>query len=493
MQLLLSSKRYQLILVLILTSAPLLTGTFQHLQAGGPIQKKNVLLIIADDLTATALGCYGNRQCRTPHIDKLASRGIRFENAYCQFPVCGPSRAAMMSGMYCQNIGVIGNGASDRFTANLGNRPSLGQHFKNHGWYSARVSKIYHMRVPGDITAGVDGPDHKASWDDAFNCQGPEWMSAGKHEHLSNEKLKRIPEQHYKLGFGGAFYTVRTQSAAGDFQPDKIAADKAIQLLRSKKDSPFFMAVGFVRPHVPLVAPEKYFEDYPAANLLLPEKIQNDWQDIPKAGISKNTKSIGLNDQIGKQKKILQAYYASVAYMDHQVGRVLAELDRLGLRNNTIVIFKSDHGYHLGEHDFWQKMSLHEESTRIPLIVSIPGGSHAGKSSCLVEAIDLFPTLSALCGMPIPEHCQGKDLRRVLQNPKHKVRDAAYCMTGRGHMIRSSRWAYILYKDGSNELYDMKNDPQQITNLANDASHRTTLNQMKTILADKLQSLAGPD
>ncbi|MEC9092222.1 MAG: sulfatase [Planctomycetota bacterium] len=429
------------------------------------LPKKNVLLIIADDLSATALGCYGNKICKTPNIDRLAGRGMLFENAYCQFPVCGPSRAALMSGMYCPTIGIMGNGGSSQFTKNMGERPTMSQFFKNQGWYSARVSKIYHMRVPGDITAGVDGPDHLASWSARFNCQGPEWMSEGRHEHLTNEKLKRIPDQHYSLGFGGAFYTVRTSSSDGKFQPDKLAADKAIDLLQQKRESPFFLAVGFVRPHVPLVAPGSYFKEYKLSKMLLPETFANDVDDIPLAGISKNSVKIGLNSETKKQK-VLQAYYASVSFMDYQVGRILSQLENLGLSKNTVVIFKSDHGYHLGEHGFWQKMSLHEESARIPLIVSAPGFPQGKRSSALVEAIDLYPTLVELNQCKVPSHCQGKSLRPILEDPQQSIREAAYCTTSKGNLVRTDRFALIRYQDESEEFYDMKDDPQQFKNIS---------------------------
>ena len=470
------------------------TGFAENKKASAerPAAKHNILLIIADDLSANALGCYGNTTCQTPHIDALAKRGLLFERAYCQFPVCGPSRAAMMSGLYCHSIGVLGNGLSSRFTANMGKRPTMSQFFKNRGWYSARVSKIYHMRVPGDITAGVDGPDHLESWNDRYNCEGPEWMSIGQHEHLTKEKLKRDPDKHYNLGFGGAFYTVRTKSPEGAHQPDKLAADKAIKILREKKDEPFFLAVGLVRPHVPLVAPGAYFEKYKVDKLKVPNVAKDDWDDIPKSGISKNSSKIGL-DSIKKKQKVLQAYYASVSYMDAQVGRILAELKKLELEKNTIVLFKSDHGYHLGEHDFWQKMSLHEESVRIPLIVSVPENSSAGKtrgnrSRALVEAVDLYPTLAELNRLDSPAHCQGKSLSKILVDPKAQVREAAFSTTRKGNLLRTDRYAFIRYQDKSEELYDMKLDSDQLQNLAKSKEHESVLESMREKMSEHLKN-----
>jgi iduronate 2-sulfatase len=451
----------------------------------------NVLFIISDDLGSQSLGCYGNTQCKTPNIDALAARGVRFSRTYTQYPVCGPSRAALMSGMYAQVIGVTSNGASNRFTKNLGNRPSMSQHFINHGYHAARVSKIYHMRVPGDITAGVDGPDHAASWTERFNCQAPEQWTQGKHEHLTNERLKPDPKRaiHYGLGYGGAFYVVRGESDGAE-QADHKAAAKAVELLqqRAKDQKPFFLAVGLVRPHVPLVAPALFFESYVADQMKLPPGMANDWDDIPKAGISKNSVRSGLTTTLKKQK-VLEAYYASVTYMDAQVGKIVSAVDRLGLGDNTIIVFTADHGYHLGEHEFWQKMSLHEESTRIPLIVHAPGRK-PGESPALSQQIDIYPTLAELCGLPVPKHVQGRSLVKAMDDPRHVVHESVYCLRGRNdHLLRTDRWALIRYGNGSKELYDMRTDPRQFKNLAADPAHKTTLTELLSQLDSKLESM----
>jgi iduronate 2-sulfatase len=447
-------------------------------------ERPNVLFLIADDLSSFALSSYGNEQCSTPNIDRLARRGVRFTRAYCQYPVCGPSRAALMSGLYPQANGVLGNGDAGKLTKALEGRPSLGEHFIAQGYYSARVGKIYHMSVPGDITAGVDGPDHAASWTERFNCPGPEWGTAGVHEHLSNETLRRDPDKHYGLGFGIAFYTVRASPGAAR-QPDEQAADRAIELLRLHRDEPFFLAVGFVRPHVPLVAPESYYEPYPPEGMQLAPSVAGDWDDIPEAGISHyNSVRRGLEES-GTKRKVLSAYYASVAFMDEQVGRVLDELEALGLAENTIVVFTSDHGYHLGEHDFWQKLSLHEESARIPLVVAAPGVAPT-ESDALVEQIDLFPTLVELAGLPVPPHCQGESLADVLAGSTAGVREAAYSMTRSGHLLRTQRWAYMEYADGEAELYDMLADPRQFKNLARAPEHVATVETLAGELQAKL-------
>ena len=449
--------------------------------------RHNVLFIISDDLTAEALGCYGNRQCRTPHIDRLAQRGVRFTRAYCQYPVCGPSRAALMSGMYPQAIGVTSNGQARRFTQQLGNRPSLAEWFKRHDYYTARVSKIYHMRVPGDITAGVDGPDHRASWTERFNCQAPEWKTPGVHRHLTNQTLRHDPSKHYNLGFGTAFYVVESRGA-GTEQPDVQAVDKAIQLLAAHGSEPFFLAVGLVRPHVPLVAPESFFRQYPAAEMKRAVRIADDWSDIPVAGRSLSAQRIGLAGKPGAQQGVLSAYYAAVAFMDAQVGRLLDALERGGLDQNTTVVFTSDHGYHLGEHDFWQKLSLHEESARIPLVIAGPTIASAVTDS-LAQQIDLFPTLAELAELPVPAHCQGKSLIEVLRNPGHRVHRQIYCMKRGGHLLRSDRWAFLSYRDGSAELYDMRADRRQFTNLVDQPAQAEVVEQMRAQLTAKLAQI----
>jgi iduronate 2-sulfatase len=473
-------------------SAWLLAVFFALSPIGRPVHSadaghRNVLLIISDDLTANALGCYGNPQVHTPALDQLAAQGVRFSRAYCQFPVCGPSRAALMSGMYAQSVGVPSNGAATRFSSNLGSRVSMPQMFKEAGWFTARVSKIYHMRVPGDITAGSDGPDHIASWTERYNCQGPEWMTPGQHEHLSNETLRRDPGAHYNLGFGVAFYTVRSDGD-GSEQPDAQAAAKAIELMRRHREEPFFLAVGLVRPHVPLVSPAASFERYPHSSLRLPGQVENDWLDIPEAGIPRNSRSIGLDENPIRKQKVLSAYYAAVSFMDEQVGRILSELHTLGLEGRTLVVFTSDHGYHLGEHEFWQKMSLHEEATRVPLLIRMPG-VQASESDSLAEAIDLFPTLAEWAGLPVPAHCQGVSLMPVLRNPSVRVRQDAYAFRGDGHLLRTERWAYLQYNGGGSELFDMEADPHQFTNLAEDPGHSAVLSELKERLTVRLKRM----
>jgi arylsulfatase A-like enzyme len=451
----------------------------------------NVLFIISDDLSAEALACYGNTQCQTPNIDAIAQSGTLFSRAYTQYPVCGPSRAALMSGMYPQSNGVTGNGSAHRFTEVMGDRPSMSQHFIQNGYYAASVSKIYHMLIPGNITDGKSGDDHTASWNDRYYFRSPEWMTPGPYEHLSKHKLNKDPDTHYGLGFGSAFYVVKADVADGSDQNDVMAANKAIEILRQqKKDQPFFLALGLIRPHVPLVAPAHYYDLYPPDEMILPPKIEGDWDDIPKLGRSGNSDSYGIRGKLDNQRKILAAYYASVTFMDDQVGRVVDELDRLGFRDNTIVVFTSDHGYHMGEHDFWQKMSLHEESARIPLIIDTPKDSGA-IATTLAQQIDIYPTLAELAGLSIPEHVQGKSLAPVFVKPEAQIHESVYCLKGTSHLLRTDRYAYMQHKDGTAELYDMKNDPKQFTNLADVVKHHQTVKKLGEQLKAKLETV-GP-
>ncbi|MCM8532975.1 MAG: sulfatase-like hydrolase/transferase, partial [Lentisphaeraceae bacterium] len=276
----------------------------------------------------------------------------------------------------------------------------------------------------------------------------------------------------------------------GESQPDYRAASKAIEIMKNKKDKPFFISLGFIRPHVPLVAPKKYFDMYPPKDMKLVNDDPEDLKDIPKAGQSKTTESYGVQDEMTR-KKMLSAYYASVTFMDAQVGRVLDALEAEGLRENTIVVFTSDHGWHLGEHTFWQKQNLHEESAQVPLIIALPG-QKPQISTSITELLDLYPTLSKQCGLTVPSHVQGKDLTPILKDSKESVREFAMTVKGKDlYMLRSKKWAFMQYgKNGEKgfELYDMQKDPRQYTNLAKKIEYKEVLQKIKFALKQKLKS-----
>jgi len=457
--------------------------------------RPNVLLIYSDDLN-TRIGPYMNIDKHTPHLDAFAKQGVMFSRAYCQYPVSGPSRAALMSGLYPETNGILRNddtpGSYRKETPALRNHPSLAGFFREQGYFTARVSKIFHMGVPGGIERGEPGGDDPDSWDYASNVMGPETLGPGELELLS-------PKNHH---YGGNFSRMIVPDNLKYTQTDYIATDQAIAILenragkvpekgrnkqRIKKDAPFFLAVGFVRPHVPLIAPETCFEPYPEDQMELPPVKISD--NVPEEALRRqNDKIWGMNTQ--QKKRTIGAYMASVRFMDQQVGRLLAALDRLNLREETIVIFLSDHGYNLGQHDCWSKVSLWEGSIRAPLIISLPGyeENHGNVCPAIVEHIDLYPTLTELCGLSEkqPKILQGESLAGYLrgEDPENKE-DYAYTVSYNGNdaSLRTERWRYNRWGEkagqGNEELYDHENDPEEHVNLVNDPDKKKILERMR--------------
>lgn len=469
---------------------------FASLLRAAPAARPNVLLMVSDDLTA-CLANYGNLVCRTPNLDRLAREGVRFERAYCQYPVCGPSRASFMSGLYPNTTKMLGNrkepGAYRITNRELANHPSIGEFLRKNGYFSARVSKIYHMGIPGGIEVGEPGGDDPASWDWAYNVYGPETFSPGQLELLSPKRTH----------MGSNFARVIVPNEHEATQTDVLASHQAVAILenraKSAPDKPFFLAVGFVRPHVPLVAPKRLFDLYPEGRMPLPNVPDGDLDDVPKpAAAMDNMPRYGMNEE--QQRQAIAGYYASVTFMDEQVGRLLAALDRLDQRRNTIVIFTSDHGYNLGEHHCWQKLSLFEESIRVPLLISAPGFQRsAGQTATgLVELLDLYPTIADLIGLKgeAPRILQGTSLRPLLENPGRSdwPKQVAYTVTHQqGESVRTQRWSYHKWGDAGEELYDHQTDPQEYTNLAGKAEHAKTLDEMRTtLLTARKRSMSGP-
>ncbi len=442
--------------------------------------RPNVLFLIADDLN-TALSGYGHPQCRTPNLDRLAARGVTFTRAYCQYSVCGPSRASIMSGRYPISTGVTRN--DQPLPDGVVTLPEL---FRKAGYWTGRVSKIYHMGVPGHIYTGDPGTDHAPSWDSTFNVSVMEGLTPGKAEDLMLDDITpQIPAQRERWkkveGKGGRFL-IPGNHQGSDFLAveaeedaalaDTVAATEAIRLLRqrAKSEKPFFLAVGFVRPHVPLVAPGHCYEPYEADDMKLADVPPGDLEDIPEPALhDTNARRFKLTEE--DQRKVLRAYYASITHMDEQVGRLLEELDVLGLAEDTIVVFLSDHGYHLGEHTMWQKMSVMEEGGRVPLIIADPKDGAAGeRCERIVESLDLYPTLAERAGLTTPDSIQGHSLVPLLENPEGSpVRSDALIQAGRGFALRTEKWALIRYSGRDVEhsmLYDMEKDPRQFTNLS---------------------------
>lgn len=469
----------------LLTLTTALSISFTTTVSAEKEKKYNVLFVIADDLTATALSCYENKACKTPNIDALAAKGTRYSATFCQFPVCGPSRASFMTGYYPNATGVKGytNGRKQ-----IGDKRMWSQVFKENGYYTARVSKIYHMGVPGDIEKGSDGADDPASWTERFNVKAPEVFAKGESELLQGNPDGSKPVR------GGNTLELNKAEGGDIDHADGMAAAKAVELIKKHKDKPFFLAVGFVRPHVPFVAPKKYFLPYPHKKVVLPEKVEGDWDDIPRAGINYRTsKGMQLNEE--QEKKGIAAYYASVAYMDAQFGKLMQALKDEGLEDNTIVIFTSDHGFHLCEHDFWMKVGLMDESSRVPMIIKVPG-QKPGVCSSFTELIDLYPTITELCGLEAPKGIQGKSLAKTITDPAYSVRDAAFSINGNSFLLRTKKWAYIQHGEDASkgiQLYDMEKDPKQFTNLALKPEHKETVESFKQRLAQKLKEVRTND
>jgi iduronate 2-sulfatase len=458
-----------------------------------PAQKMNVLFIASDDLN-NHLGGYGHPLVKSPHLDRLARRGMRFERAYNQYPLCSPSRSSLMTGRRPDATGVYD--LQTHFRAKLPNVVTLPQMFRNNGYFAARVGKIYHYGVPGQI--GTSGLDDPPSWDKFVNPKGRDKAEENLVKNLTPGRA-----------LGSALALLRAEGADEE-QTDGMVATETIKLLEENKDKPFFIAAGFYRPHCPFIAPKKYFDLYPLDKIVLPKEPAGHLNELLDASRWTRPAYWGLSE--AERREAIQAYYASITFMDAQVGRLLDALERLKLADNTIVVFWSDHGYLLTEHGQWMKQNLWEESARVPLLIAAPKARAKGRATTrTVELLDIYPTLAELCGLTPPAELEGCSLRALLDNPKAQWNKPAYTRIDRsdvqfgqaappanapqaqrsqpgprytGRSVRTERWRYTEWDEGRRgvELYDHDQDPREYHNLANDPAHAKTTVEMRRLL-----------
>ncbi len=425
-------------------------------------EKLNVLFIAADDMN-NDLGVYGDKRVRTPHLDRLAKMGVRFDRAYCQQPLCGPSRASLMTGLRPDTLDM--HTLAHELRKKNPDVVTLGQLFRNNGYFSARAGKIYHYGNPKQI--GTDANDDPATWDERYN-------PAGIDKQHEDKIINHGPNKG--LGISMAWWDPVSRD---EEHTDGMVASKIIELVGKKKDEPFFLAAGFFNPHCPYVAPKRYFDMYPLDEITIPDlqAAKEDLKDVPPMAIQRDTKNWPYyfkDITVEEARKCKQAYYACNTFVDAQVGRLLDALDKHNLMGKTIIVFCSDHGYFLGEKGLWYKRKAFERSARMPLIIAAPGLSRNKATGKPVELLDLYPTLADLCGLTPPSNLEGQSLRPLLTNPMQAVWNKAavtqvwHNRNAWGYSIRTERWRYTEWLQGKagRELYDHANDPDETINLA---------------------------
>lgn len=456
-------------------STLLLTLLITWLPAAAGADRPNVLFLICDDLNCD-IGCYGHPLVQTPHIDRLAARGVRFDRAYCQYPLCGPSRAAFMTGLYPDQNLVQRNAVHIR--EHVPNVNTLSQMFRDAGYFATRIGKIYHYNVPKHI--GTGGHDDPYSWDQTINPRGRD---------------KTDEDQVFSLQPGSFGGTLSWLAADGsdEEQTDGIAATEAARLLNqyAQQGTSFFLAVGLYRPHTPYVAPRKYFDLYPLDQIRIPSIPDGYLDTLPapaRRSITRKQDHVDLDPELARQA--IQAYYASITFADAQLGRILDALDASGLAENTIVLFTSDHGYHMGEHGHYQKTTLFENAARVPLILAGPGVAQQAEAASMAEMVDFYPTLAELAGLEIPDFVAGVSLAPAVRDPAIATRSSALTQYDNGYSIRTDRWRYTEWgSDGAEgrELYDHHSDPGEMRNLANERAQRQTIDELSRLLRRRIE------
>ncbi len=446
--------------------------------------RPNVLFIAVDDLRPQ-LGCYGHDEIISPNIDRLAREGLLFERTYCQQAICMSSRASLMSGYRPDKGGIFKNGA---LYEHVPDALPVNQHFLDQGYEAVSLGKIFHHRS-----------DEKRGWSrEAFHPKG-NWEGRG---YLTPEAIAAVDaytEAHpnaHRQGLGPAFERAEVPDNA---YADGMIADQAIAELNRLQDQPFFLAVGFKKPHLPFCAPEKYWALYDEDEIRLadnpftpkgaPREALTSWEEL--RGYAGMPEKGGMPD--GLARKLIHGYYACVSYVDAMIGRVLDELDRLGLRGNTVVVLWGDHGWKLGEHGMWCKHTNFELDTHVPLIVSAPGmRARGGRTRALTEFVDIYPTLCDLAGLDKPDHLEGLSMAPLLDDPDQAWKEAAYSQYPRGstmgYSVRTDRYRYTEWrraKDGevrTRELYDHEKDPAENVNVVPDPGRRAVVERHSALL-----------
>jgi iduronate 2-sulfatase len=421
----------------------------------------NVLFLMSDDMRPE-LGCYGNRQIKTPNLDALAAASVRFERAYCQFPLCNPSRTSLLTGRQPITTGVLDN--LTWFGAAHPDFITLPKHFKANGYVSLRTGKIFH--------GGIDDTDA--------------WTEGSEKRDFAGDKREAKPQKPQQSDRWIVL------EGNGESHGDYRVADRAIDFLRKHKDQRFFLACGFTKPHSPPTAPKKFFDMYDPATIPLPPDFAprpTVPEGFPKPSVPARNGDLFINRDATPEaaREMIRAYWASLTWCDWNVGRVLAELDRLNLRGDTIIIFWGDHGYHLGEKGKWSKHgSLFEVGTRVPMIVAAPTAKGNGKPCPrVVQTLDLYPTLVELCGLPQPQGLEGHSLVPLLANPAAQWQYPAFSFTGNGgRAVRTERYRYAEWKGGA-MLFDHSTDPHEMKNLAEEPQHAEVRKRLKALLPSR--------
>ena len=461
--------------LLLSVVALLLWGSFVGRTVAADVSKPNVLFLICDDLNCD-LGCYGHPLVQSPNIDQLAARGVRFEHACCQYPLCGPSRASLMTGLYPDQTLIRRNVIHLR--ERLPDVKTMSQMFRDADYFATRIGKIYHYQVPAHI--GTGGHDDPFSWDHTINPIG--------RDKFEEDLIFSLRPGH----FGG---TLSWLSAEGtnEEQTDGVAATEACQLLEqyAETDEAFFLAVGLYRPHTPYVAPKKFFDLYPLEKIRVPEVPAGYLDTLPKPAAKSLTdkkEQVNLADDLARQA--IQAYYASITFADAQLGRILDTLQQTGLADNTIVLFTSDHGYHMGEHGHYQKRTLFDNAAQVPLIVVGPGVEAKGQSTTApTEMVDFYPTLAELSGLTVPRYVAGVSFASVLRDTAARHRQTALTQLSGGYSIRTERYRYSAWGEKGakgNELYDHESDPDELVNLASDPDYACQVAELSELLEERI-------